>query len=1427
MKIFNHNTHPIFEADQVLTSHHLNDMFNYLEEQERMTRAKLIGSGIVCGLEVSLEKANDKISIHISKGLGITSQGHLIAMEKEANNIVAENLSDKNVYSYYKEYVDPINLDDSIQSNDTIYPFFKKDGAQIKLYELHDRNEAGFELLSNFLTEEEKELEEFGVLLYLECYDKELKNCIENDCNEKGVERTFTLRKLLVSKDDLRDIICAEEALNVPKSYDEIDNFVNARYYLKPIHLERLRLSTINTETQDAFFNDYQNYLSRAVTQVYTHLSESAKFLVPILIKDLFFKGNFNYLKYFQSVTRTERIDGLYCYTQFVYDYLCDISETHNELVEAAFDMISQCCPPLDRFPKHLRLGDLNVDNRCIPSPYRTTFTQSPIHNHGHQKKEKVLSLFRKVKALIVQFRLPRGYNEIKITPSAPLSQPLSKRAIPYYYQINKDFLRDWNYDYSRKCRLLYNHSYHSDLYENLGIGVTPEHVLNPLKYGLNGYDFFRIEGHICKKYNEALQQIQSVRDQDNLPFDVIALKLSRDAEGTTFDEATCNFKDLKILCEAWKSELQCLLGKVINKLSSIKYRDVIIDPNNEGVVREGAAERIFTKEADFSSGGFGSANILGVANLATSGDAQYTAANYDKKRVFGHVSEQVAMEKETIGYALRKAMTEEKDICRYDIKGTEYLHAGLEVIPGYNFLTYEEDNVAFIHPLNLSVAMLDFSNAMDKECHEMDMEDIEKKLLVMNQRAALYIRDLNNQRKLPVRNVNIDFETMIQITSVLSTNCSFATLKEIQAEMERRKVDILKKNLFSEYLKKNPGVDHKSGVPKGGTFILVYADEERNNVIIQPDKQINISKSYLVRGKIKDHGGEALIGANILIKGTTIGTVTDLDGNFELQVPRGKQALVISYVGYQSEEVILIGASTISVTLGQQTNIENSGKVIADFYVPYLCCSDCPPVTYIFPEGEEILPEELVDLDIIKKNFCAPTTRDSRHIFIVTPVDGTVIGDGVDGNPTDGFFFDPNAIDLGDETFKIVAFKVNEFDVPLTVRVEKMPNANFESAFEWRQIDEFRRILLPMLDLKIEEYDPRFEYFWTVYEVAADGKRILLEKEHVGNPDDASVQTYDLSGLLGPVKDLLIELKVINGSCSDVSTDNAQVTDGGTTDLINFVVAENGDPITNVSNKYKFSTESQSTITIQVTPSGEFVVDEFSKGLALKRNITEDRGSVIYSFTPSNKKGKEYLLTYKTEVDSAQLIIEIEGIVSIRNFTDLPALRALGSDAKIVEALGTDGIGYLNTVNLAHVLIEKLRHPAISKSISEGKHNDEFVTKLAPAMEDVSSKVIDSNNSITTRNNAKQSTLLGLYEKQVTLMLDMVAIQRKDIEQKSELSKMFTPVNAQLNSMKKAGIKINVRKRLQNTISAIDKSLKGKPNAKKRFKDLLKTVTS
>ena len=85
----------------------------------------------------------------------------------------------------------------------------------------------------------------------------------------------------------------------------------------------------------------------------------------------------------------------------------------------------------------------------------------------------------------------------------------------------------------------------------------------------------------------------------------------------------------------------------------------------------------------------------------------------------------------------------------------------------------------------------------------------------------------------------------------------------------------------------------------------------------------MSIPFSKTITGTIKDDTGEPLIGANVLVPGTQNGTVTDFDGNFSIQLSNSNsKTLVISYIGYKTEEIALTGMNqTINVTLMEDSN--------------------------------------------------------------------------------------------------------------------------------------------------------------------------------------------------------------------------------------------------------------------------------------------------------------------------------------------------------------------------------------------------------------------------------------------------------------------------------------------------------------------------
>jgi len=89
----------------------------------------------------------------------------------------------------------------------------------------------------------------------------------------------------------------------------------------------------------------------------------------------------------------------------------------------------------------------------------------------------------------------------------------------------------------------------------------------------------------------------------------------------------------------------------------------------------------------------------------------------------------------------------------------------------------------------------------------------------------------------------------------------------------------------------------------------------------------ILITCSAQVSGKVADTTGEPLIGATVSLKGTAVGTITDLDGNYTIDVEQG--VLVFSYTGYEPQEISIDGKSRIDVVLQTASYILSDVVVI------------------------------------------------------------------------------------------------------------------------------------------------------------------------------------------------------------------------------------------------------------------------------------------------------------------------------------------------------------------------------------------------------------------------------------------------------------------------------------------------------------------
>jgi len=726
------NTYPVFESNQVLTSKQLNNLVNYIDQQNRLTRARLIGMGVVCGLDVSYDAGAKKLTI--SKGTGITSEGYLIN--------IGECITVK-----HRPYFLPAG---------TIYePFVDSANKQdIQLFELLTESAdegPGDEPLDDatFLTGK-------VVLLFIESFDKDLKSCLGKSCDELGKERILTLRKLLISKTDLQKVW---NRTNTGK----LDAVFPEKFDLPVINLQRVLFNP--DKTHSTVYKDFSKNYTEAVLQVFDKLIDALvktyDIYRPLLLKSYNEKNPFKNNPLLNKLAKIQNfLDDAdttmtsYLGVQHVYDLFQDLILAYNEFKNTAFDLMSECCADMSRFPKHLMIGEAipPVSGVCEKSEFRHHFIQPPIYNLQKLLVQRTISLHNRIVLMIEMFDLKRINDSkgiefknllIRITPSFEKTTLLSQRSVPWYYNVNKTSsyarlgtLQDyWNFDVRRKCvpeteGLVLNYDDQSN--DQL---VAKSKLATPLFYDIQDYPFLRIEGQVGHDFNLALERINTLKTQFNLPFNVLALQLDTNAETLSLDYK-CGFEDIQEEYRFLKLSFCSFTGDIREMYKFVRENeDLIFGGEKEG------------KQPEFL------------------------------KKI------------EEIVEILSK-LCETMPDCFSQFKFGEFQK-------GYKSLL--ESSIDFIL---IDLKLLEKIN--------IKKADAEKQVPLING----FI-----QRISPVVNRIVD---LLFYNRFLRLYYSF-----------KRREFYLKKTIgvFSNYIRKHSGIEHQSGVPKGGTFILVYVNNANKTV--------------------------------------------------------------------------------------------------------------------------------------------------------------------------------------------------------------------------------------------------------------------------------------------------------------------------------------------------------------------------------------------------------------------------------------------------------------------------------------------------------------------------------------------------------------------------------------------------------------------
>ncbi|GMQ25620.1 hypothetical protein Aoki45_23020 [Algoriphagus sp. oki45] len=523
------NNYPIFEGSQVLTSDQLNQLGAYLDQQNRLTRSKFIGMGIACGLKV--RPLSNGLSI--SKGLGVTSEGFLIQIGKQFDATHYRPYSLPEGVSYKPLTEEKVELFELLSEQPADDPSVKKLNSP-----------------ANFLNNK-------FVLLFLEIFDRNLKSCLGNACDDKGIDRIFTLRRLVVSQTDLIKIL--KYSQNV-----EHDLSLDPGLSLFPFPKPRFRPDGDESLEPGAFIKHYQETIKKVINKDFWEaIAKGYKVYEPILEKSFGFKNPFSggeiqdkiqaLMKALQADPK--EISGI----QYLYDFFKELCLAWEEFIQAGESLWYSCPTDPSFFPLHLMLGKAIQVNETAEEFYRFRhgWIQPPIFNDQRILKETTVQRYRRLVLMIETFELqlllksqPEKF-PVKITPSREKYGKLGERSLPYYYAIKSkgksgswfSLEQSWPDPQERNLSS-------SKRAEILGYDNQPDtpkkdgsFIESPLAYDLETYPFLRIEGHLDKPIEDAKKAIAKLIREFNLDIGVEALHIDK-AELAT--DNRCHWHDLQ-----------------------------------------------------------------------------------------------------------------------------------------------------------------------------------------------------------------------------------------------------------------------------------------------------------------------------------------------------------------------------------------------------------------------------------------------------------------------------------------------------------------------------------------------------------------------------------------------------------------------------------------------------------------------------------------------------------------------------------------------------------------------------------------------------------------------------------------------------------------------------------------------------------------
>ncbi|MEL6536200.1 MAG: hypothetical protein AAFQ98_12360, partial [Bacteroidota bacterium] len=510
---------PLFEPNQVLSSRHLNDLRDYLDRQNSLTRSKLLGTGIFSGLEVTLEA--DKL--HITAGAGATSEGILI-------NYLG------GTYTHFTRY-DGLGRYTSI--TETLAAQYAEDGDTTRvpvIFELFTEDDPQLPVDAETLGDNHGGLFDQGVvMLYVEEVSTELKSCFANTCDEHGKEVKFYIRPLIIPRHDAEILYIQTE----PPVF---------QYHARAPKLELRPLPTVHIPPTTAgddhrhVFEAYRDVLEAYLPGLKEDLLQTFHSIDPLFTftRNTPAQNPIDFV-WDRKDWHADGFDHDLTTTHHVYDLVRMINIAHQEFRNLMLDLIPDNLFEWHRaFPDFLFLGSLTL---AEGSGLAYEVNSLNIRHHhikalrndaGTIHYRKAIEAWFRLNVLIHSPSLPGASEATLLTPSPAHSAPLGTWAMPYYIRPESVEVL-WSTELYGEHRTAESLSFHKTAAE-------PDKSKHPVAFAHDQKPFYRVEGYKNRPLAEVMDELLETRRAYHLDFEVLPLKVGgRTATNTERREWYCH----------------------------------------------------------------------------------------------------------------------------------------------------------------------------------------------------------------------------------------------------------------------------------------------------------------------------------------------------------------------------------------------------------------------------------------------------------------------------------------------------------------------------------------------------------------------------------------------------------------------------------------------------------------------------------------------------------------------------------------------------------------------------------------------------------------------------------------------------------------------------------------------------------------------